>query len=105
MSIMIEAETHDLQFYIQWSSLALLFYDYALTLPMEIKYIWCLRYKHCTILYVLCRYALLANVLYLLAITGKLSTRCVPFDSPRTCLNVVTSKHRCNNIYQLVAGS
>ncbi|VDB99866.1 unnamed protein product [Peniophora sp. CBMAI 1063] len=67
------AETHFLQFAIQWASLALLYYDYALTFPREVRYIW--RGKKrviLVILYVLCRYALLANVLYLLAISHHL---------------------------------
>ncbi|VDB87096.1 unnamed protein product [Peniophora sp. CBMAI 1063] len=67
------AETHFLQFAIQWSSIALLYYDYALTFPQEVKYIWKGSKRSLLIvLYVLCRYALLANVLYLLAIANKL---------------------------------
>ncbi|KZV72534.1 hypothetical protein PENSPDRAFT_750829 [Peniophora sp. CONT] len=34
------AETHFVQFAVQWASLALLYYDYALTFPDEVKYIW-----------------------------------------------------------------
>ncbi|KAJ8523059.1 hypothetical protein ONZ45_g390 [Pleurotus djamor] len=66
------ATTHYLQFDIQWSSLALLYYDYTLTFPMEVKYIWGQSFRLSTILYIFCRYALLANVLYLLAIANKL---------------------------------
>ncbi|KAJ8079821.1 hypothetical protein PM082_016643 [Marasmius tenuissimus] len=66
------AATHYLQFNIQWASLALLYYDYALTLPSEIKYIWGAKFRLSTVLYVLCRYALAANVIYLLAISHHL---------------------------------
>lgn len=84
-----------LQFDIQWASIgmdsclisrlsihaqvihapALLFYDYALTFPLELRYIWGEKYQHAVVPYIFCRYALLANVLYLLAIAGKLSAR------------------------------
>ncbi|KDQ23241.1 hypothetical protein PLEOSDRAFT_1079413 [Pleurotus ostreatus PC15] len=67
-----KAATHYLQFNIQWSSIALLFYDYALTFPLEVKYIWGSKVRLSTILYIFCRYALVANVLYLLAIANRL---------------------------------
>ncbi|KAI0339573.1 hypothetical protein BDW22DRAFT_1361121 [Trametopsis cervina] len=72
------ATTHFLQFRIQWASLALLYFDYVLTLKAEIKYIWSKSSLHrlSTVLYVLCRYALLCNVLYLLAISNKLGSSC-----------------------------
>lgn len=53
-------------------SLALLWYDYLLTLPMEIRYIWGGKFHLTTALYFFCRYALLDNVLYLLAVSNKL---------------------------------
>ncbi|KAI5888200.1 uncharacterized protein SCHCODRAFT_02550664 [Schizophyllum commune H4-8] len=59
---------HFIQFCIQWSSIALLYYDYLLTLADERKLIWSQTLGVTTVLYVLCRYALVANVLYLLAI-------------------------------------
>lgn len=71
-----KAATHYLQFNIQWSSIALLFYDYALTLPLEVKYIWGSKVRLSTILYIFCRYALVANVLYLLAIANRLKQGC-----------------------------
>ncbi|KAJ6586040.1 hypothetical protein B0H19DRAFT_924499, partial [Mycena capillaripes] len=64
-----------LQFDIQYSSLALLFYDFALTLPTEVRYIWGQRFRLSTVLYIGCRYALVANILYLLAIGHKLSSK------------------------------
>ncbi|KAF8876716.1 hypothetical protein BD779DRAFT_1559498 [Infundibulicybe gibba] len=65
-----------LQLAIQYSSLALLYYDYTLTFHMEVKYIWGSRIRLSTILYVACRYALPANILYLFAITDKLHASC-----------------------------
>ncbi|KAK0189108.1 hypothetical protein F5146DRAFT_1205269 [Armillaria mellea] len=64
-----------LQFRIQYASIALLYYDYVLTLPAEVKYIWGSKFRLSTILYLCCRYALVANVLYLLAIAGQLGAR------------------------------
>lgn len=55
------------------SPTALIYYDYALTFPDEVKYIWSQKIlKPSVLLYVLCRYALPANILYLLAIGHKL---------------------------------
>ncbi|KAJ7598147.1 hypothetical protein C8J56DRAFT_912727 [Mycena floridula] len=68
--------THILQFRIQYCSLALLYYDYALTLPLEVKYIWGQKLRLSTLLYWCCRYALIANLLFLLAIANKLGSSC-----------------------------
>lgn len=57
---------------------ALLYYDFVLTLPKEIQYIWSQRFRLSTALYIGCRYALLANVLYLLAIADKLGSMVSP---------------------------
>ncbi|KDQ23268.1 hypothetical protein PLEOSDRAFT_1024233, partial [Pleurotus ostreatus PC15] len=75
-----------LQFDIQWSSLALLFYDYALTFPSEVKYIWGSKMRLSTFLYIFCRYALVANVLYLLAIANQLKQGVRPNLLPPTQL-------------------
>ncbi|KAL1702024.1 hypothetical protein EV121DRAFT_187671, partial [Schizophyllum commune] len=61
-----------IQFCVQWSSIAVLYYDYALTFSREVQYIWRRKFGLTTILYVCCRYALAANVLYLLAISGHI---------------------------------
>jgi len=53
--------------------LALLYYDYFLTFPAEVKYIWSRRFTVSTIIYICCRYALLANLLFLLATSNVLS--------------------------------
>ncbi|KAJ7239055.1 hypothetical protein C8J57DRAFT_1439033 [Mycena rebaudengoi] len=66
-----------LQFRLQYSSLALLYYDFALTFPKEVQYMWKERFRVSTALYIGCRYALIANVLYLLAIADKLGSMIV----------------------------
>ncbi|KAJ3789805.1 hypothetical protein GGU10DRAFT_26054 [Lentinula aff. detonsa] len=71
-----KAATHYLQFDIQWASIALIWYDYALTFPMEVEYLWTTKFRLSTFLYILCRYALLANTLYLVDIAGKLTENC-----------------------------
>ena len=55
---------------------ALVYWDYVLTLRNEIRYMWTRQSLHrfSTLLYILCRYALLSNVLYLLAISDKLGS-------------------------------
>jgi len=64
------------QLYIQCSSLALLYYDYALTLPDEKEHIWRSRISLSTFLYIGCRYALVANVIYLLALLKLIRGSC-----------------------------
>ncbi len=44
---------------------------------MEVKYIWSSMFRLSTILYICCRYALVANVLYLLAIAKQLGARVI----------------------------
>ncbi|KAJ7438772.1 hypothetical protein B0H11DRAFT_2356679 [Mycena galericulata] len=75
------ASTHFLQFRLQYSSLALLYYDFALTFPKEVKYMWGQRFRLSTALYIGCRYALVANVLYMLAIANKLGSTHPQCDS------------------------
>jgi len=70
------ASTHFVQFCIQWSSIALLYYDYALTFGMEVQYIWGEKFRISTVLYVCCRYALVANIVYLLTIAHKITGNC-----------------------------
>ncbi|KAL5479115.1 hypothetical protein ACEPAI_2403 [Sanghuangporus weigelae] len=66
-----QVAAHFLQFRIQYSSIALLYYDYALTFPSEVRFMWGQKFRFSTVLYVFCRYAMIANVLYVLAVTGK----------------------------------
>ncbi|KAL1726343.1 hypothetical protein EV714DRAFT_255013 [Schizophyllum commune] len=54
----------------------LLYYDYTLTFADEKKLIWGRKLGLTTLLYVLCRYALVANVIYLLAISHKIEETC-----------------------------
>jgi len=64
------------QMCIQYASIALIYYDYLLTFPAEVRYIWGQRFRLSTLLYIFCRYALVANIVYLMSITGHLSTDC-----------------------------
>ncbi|KAJ3995605.1 hypothetical protein F5050DRAFT_1573241, partial [Lentinula boryana] len=57
------------------SNTALLYYDWLLTFPEEVEYIWKARLSRSTVYYVFCRYALVANVLYLLEISNILGSR------------------------------
>ena len=53
---------------------ALLWYDYAVTWTREVQYFWTKRFTLSTALYVLCRYGMVANILYTLALADKLPT-------------------------------
>lgn len=83
-----------LQYYIQFASLsmfpkvlvlisdaerhfftALLYYDYFLTFSMEVKYIWRRKFRLSTLLYIWCRYGLVANVIYVLSFANKMKVR------------------------------
>jgi Family of unknown function (DUF6533) len=44
---------------------ALLYYDYLMTLPEEIEYVWKAPWRISTLLYVFCRYALVANLFFI----------------------------------------
>lgn len=76
---------------ILYRSPALLYYDYVLTFPAEgpsmsyldcknftdsrlhtVKYMWGRKFRFSTVLYICCRYALIANVLFLAAIAHKI---------------------------------
>lgn len=70
------ASTQFVGYCISYSSIALLYYDYALTLPDEVQFMWFQRFRVSTLLYICCRYSLLANVLYILAQTGNLTNGC-----------------------------
>ncbi|KAJ7894851.1 hypothetical protein B0H14DRAFT_3125413 [Mycena olivaceomarginata] len=62
-----------LRFRLQYSSLgSATLLRLCLDLPKEVEYIWKQKFRLSTALYIGCRYALLANVLYLLAIENKL---------------------------------
>ncbi|KAF8069929.1 hypothetical protein FPV67DRAFT_992986 [Lyophyllum atratum] len=65
--------SHLIQFCIQWSSIALLYYDYVLTFSMEVQYIWTKKFRISTVLYFCCRYSLVANVVYLFTIANKIT--------------------------------
>ncbi|EAU89950.2 hypothetical protein CC1G_08432 [Coprinopsis cinerea okayama7 len=58
-----------IEYTLQFCSLTILYFDYLLTLPDEIKYIWLRKWRLSTLFYFFCRYALVANLLYLLSIS------------------------------------
>jgi hypothetical protein len=58
---------------------ALLWYDYALTWTREVKYFWKRPFTLSTAMYILCRYGMVSNVLYALALAQKLPTMRVSF--------------------------
>ncbi|KAK0203047.1 hypothetical protein DFS33DRAFT_1385410 [Desarmillaria ectypa] len=95
------AVTHFLQFRIQYSSIALLYYDYALTFPTEVKYVWGSKLRLSTVLYVCCRYALVANVLYLLAIAKKLGARFY-FGRGNNSLSDSWQHFSCDTWYKII---
>ncbi|KAF8518311.1 hypothetical protein JB92DRAFT_2903042 [Gautieria morchelliformis] len=72
---------------------ALLIYDTLLTLPSEIKHIWCKTVKIGTILYVFSHYLLMA--FFVLAIYGSLSNLAVEVYYDNTLM-------KCNTITRLV---
>ncbi|KAJ3498131.1 hypothetical protein NLJ89_g10257 [Agrocybe chaxingu] len=63
-----------LRFSIQYASVTLLYYDYALTWTREVQYVWLKKFTISTALYIACRYAMVANVIYTLALAEKLPT-------------------------------
>jgi len=69
----LHASTQFSKYNIQYASIALVYYDYFLTFSLEVNLIWRSKFRFSTILYILTRYAMVANILYLLAISSKLS--------------------------------
>jgi len=61
-----------MRFSAQFSTITLLWYDYSLTWTREVKHFWMKPFKLSTALYILCRYGMVANVLYTLALANKL---------------------------------
>ncbi|TFK32622.1 hypothetical protein BDQ12DRAFT_772921, partial [Crucibulum laeve] len=61
-----------------------LYYDYLLTFGREFKHIWLGKFRLSTILYISCRYAMVANIIYLLAIVNVIpKARVRQFFRPR----------------------
>ncbi|KDQ25013.1 hypothetical protein PLEOSDRAFT_170080 [Pleurotus ostreatus PC15] len=75
----------------KFSLLALIYYDYALTLPLEIKHVWGRKLCLSTFLYISCRYALLGNVLFLLASAGKLEQGSAFLESCDTWYKIISA--------------
>ncbi|TFK19501.1 hypothetical protein FA15DRAFT_674387, partial [Coprinopsis marcescibilis] len=70
------------EYSIQAASVVLLYYDYVLTLPDEIQYIWAniTTRKTTTFLYLCCRYALAANLIHLLGKTEGITMSCTTIN-------------------------
>ncbi|KAK0215170.1 hypothetical protein EDD85DRAFT_1000206 [Armillaria nabsnona] len=66
---------------------------------MEVKYIWSSKFRLSTILYLCCRYALVANVLYFLAIAKQLGARVI-FP---TVFALLTRFSSCDTWYKIIA--
>ncbi|KIY67747.1 hypothetical protein CYLTODRAFT_396536 [Cylindrobasidium torrendii FP15055 ss-10] len=71
------AESAFIRMCVQSSSVALIWYDYYLTFPREVRYIWSQRVKLSTVFYFLCRYSMIVNVLYLFKLLNMLGTPAV----------------------------
>ncbi|KAF8826104.1 hypothetical protein HHX47_DHR6000741 [Lentinula edodes] len=82
-----------------WASLAFLYYDYGLTFDEEVEHIWGMNFSSSTLLYILCRYAMLANLLYLLAHLNKLGLREAPNTMTITKLGAIS----CDTWYKIIA--
>lgn len=60
----------------QYASITVIWYDYFLTFPAEVEYIWKKRWRLSTILYLCCRHQMLGNVLYMLGLAKVLTQGC-----------------------------
>ncbi|TFK35294.1 hypothetical protein BDQ12DRAFT_655661 [Crucibulum laeve] len=65
---------------IQFSSLALIYYDYILTFDDEVRYMWQKKFRRTTLAYIFCRFAMIGNIIYMLAVVDKLKIMrvCIP---------------------------
>ncbi|TFK18048.1 hypothetical protein FA15DRAFT_549779, partial [Coprinopsis marcescibilis] len=55
------------------SYLALIYYDYFLTLPQEVEQVWQAPWTPSTFFYVLCRYSLASSVLEVFSISEEIN--------------------------------
>ncbi|KAF9522173.1 hypothetical protein CPB83DRAFT_899849 [Crepidotus variabilis] len=95
------AATKAVRFSIQFASIALIYYDYTLTSMREVAYFWRHRsgLRLSTFLYFCCRYALVANVLYALALAGKVKyIRYVEFNLFEL---FAIQQYSCDTAYQI----
>ncbi|KAF9566582.1 hypothetical protein CPC08DRAFT_102570 [Agrocybe pediades] len=60
------------QYSIQYIGIALIYYDYSLTWTREVNLVWKRNFSFSTALYIACRYSMVSNVFYLVALAGKL---------------------------------
>lgn len=75
------------QFCIQYSSIALIYYDYALTFKREVKYVWNRPFHILTVMFFFCRFSLLSNPIFLHGLKNKLG--CDTAYTIAACLGVL----------------
>ena len=75
----------------QLTAKALIYYDYSLTWTREVKYFWRKKFTFSTALYIACRYSLVANILYALAINNKLKFLRVSSSNSRAHPELLTT--------------
>ncbi|PAV19252.1 hypothetical protein PNOK_0418500 [Pyrrhoderma noxium] len=81
----IQASTHYLKYKIQWSSIALIYYDYAIRLPDEVQHIWKRKFGLTTLFYFLCvqilhTYNLHSRSWFVLLVLGSVGFFCIVAD-------------------------
>ncbi|KIJ24163.1 hypothetical protein M422DRAFT_275126 [Sphaerobolus stellatus SS14] len=62
------------QFCLQYSSIAVIYYDYFLTFGLEVRYMWKSKVNLSTLMYICSRYYLVANVIYTLGATNHMGS-------------------------------
>ncbi|TFK97307.1 hypothetical protein BDV98DRAFT_514051, partial [Pterulicium gracile] len=88
---------------------AVIWYDYFLTFPAEVEYIWKKRWRLSTILYLCCRHQMLGNVLYMLGLAKVLTQGgdlwLKQFDTVNNGLNCAWPFlcYRCDHWYRVIA--
>jgi len=68
------------------STSAILYYDYSLTFTREVRLIWMRKFGYISVLYFVCRYAMLSNMLFLMLMIGALPSVCI-ISSTLSCLH------------------
>ncbi|KAF9077954.1 hypothetical protein BDP27DRAFT_1412870 [Rhodocollybia butyracea] len=96
------AGTGPVEFGLQYASIVLVWYDWFLMLPMEVKYIWGSKIRISTIVYILCHYALLANVLYVLAISNIHNERSRQVSVLGSHPLLMSMLHSCDTWYKVI---
>ncbi|KAF9527632.1 hypothetical protein CPB83DRAFT_895037 [Crepidotus variabilis] len=98
-----QVATTILRFNIQYASIAVLYYDYSLTWTREVQYFWARKPSVSTFLLVCCRYYLVANVVYALALADKLPVRVINSQDISELMNDSFEDISCNTGYQIAS--